>query len=307
MPGGHAMHSFRSFLALTFRREFSSSDRPALIFSTAIVLLSFSAWSPPTDASERVGTIPGEFAVSPTGEATYDMPIQAPASTGGLRPDISLRYRHRGGSGIAGQGWTVGGLSGISRCPQTLAQDGQIRQVQYDANDRFCLDGQRLVVVSGTYGANGAYYRTEIESFRRVRSYGSQGNGPQYFVVEERNGTRHWYGHSWGSSLQDPTSGSYVNWVRRLTRDRFDNEIQYHYTADNTAGEQTLDRIDYTANNGQALSARYRLRFVYQTRPASDQRSGYRYGLLWSRSERLYQVHVEHSPYGTGTFDTVYQ
>ena len=37
----------------------------------------------------------------------------------------------------------------MSRCPRTLAQDGAPAPVQYSTQDRFCLDGQRLVVVNG--------------------------------------------------------------------------------------------------------------------------------------------------------------
>jgi hypothetical protein len=53
-----------------------------------------------------------------------------------------------------------------------LAQDGVRGSINYDANDRFCLDGQRLVAISGTYGADGTEYRTEIESFSKVISRG---------------------------------------------------------------------------------------------------------------------------------------
>jgi hypothetical protein len=39
--------------------------------------------------------------------------------------------------------------------------DGAIGGVNYDGNDRFCLDGQRLVAITRTYGSDGAEYRTE--------------------------------------------------------------------------------------------------------------------------------------------------
>src|SRR5438477_354323 len=60
--------------------------------------------------------------------------------------------------------------------------------VNYDANDRFCIEGQRLVVVSGTYGANGAEYRTEVESYSRIISHGTAGTGPAWFEVRAKSG-----------------------------------------------------------------------------------------------------------------------
>lgn len=51
-------------------------------------------------------------------------------------------------------GWSLQGLSTITRCPRTKRQDGANGQVLFDANDRLCLDGQYLVVVNGSYGAD---------------------------------------------------------------------------------------------------------------------------------------------------------
>jgi hypothetical protein len=76
-------------------------------------------------------------------------------------PNLSLVYHSQSGDGLLGIGWSLSGLSAIYRCPATLLQDGFDGGVNYDANDRFCLDGQRLVAVAGAYGAHGTEYRTE--------------------------------------------------------------------------------------------------------------------------------------------------
>jgi hypothetical protein len=89
---------------------------------------------------------------------------------------------------LAGVGWSLAGLPTVSRCPQTLAQDGAIGHVAFDANDRFCLDGQRLVAISGTYGADGTEYRTEVDGFSKVISRGSAGTGPAWFEVRTKSG-----------------------------------------------------------------------------------------------------------------------
>ena len=86
------------------------------------------------------------FEVSPTGEATYTVPIFAPAGIRNLAPQLAFSYSHRAGAGNAwlGAGWDIAGLTAIARCPKTWAQDGVSVGVQLDATDRFCLDGQQL-------------------------------------------------------------------------------------------------------------------------------------------------------------------
>src|ERR1700679_4219265 len=113
-------------------------------------------------------TTPGQFGVSATGAATYSIPIVVPPGTAGLAPSLSLNYSSQSGNGILGFGWSLGGLPAMTRCPQTIAQDNAHVGVNYNSGDRFCLDGQRLLVINGgTYGADGSEYRTEIESFSR--------------------------------------------------------------------------------------------------------------------------------------------
>ena len=144
-------------------------------------------------ATSPVGATPGQFRVAESGAATY-IPIALPPGTAGMQPALSLNYNSQSGNGLLGVGWSLGGLSAITRCPQTQAQDGVRGSVNYDSNDRFCLEGQRLIVVSGIYGADGAEYRTEIESYSRIVSYGTAGNGPAYFKVWSKSGQVMEYG-----------------------------------------------------------------------------------------------------------------
>ena len=109
--------------------------------------------------------------VSDDGEARYTIPISLPPGTNGLTPVVSLEYHHRNRGGLLGAGFSLGGLSQISRCARTFAQDGVAEPVTRWSEDRFCLDGQRLVVIGGgDYQAPNAEYRTEIESFSRIRA-----------------------------------------------------------------------------------------------------------------------------------------
>lgn len=129
--------------------------------------------------------------VSPSGAANYSIPIQVPAGVNGMTPNFAFSYNSQGGNGQLGMGWGISGLSSITRCPKTIAQDRVKTGITLTNTDRFCLNGQRLVNVSGAYGANGTLYRTEIESFTKIVSYGNTGGGtPLYFMVWTKDGKK---------------------------------------------------------------------------------------------------------------------
>jgi hypothetical protein len=85
-------------------------------------------------------------------------------------------YDSRGEDGLLGPGWSLNGLSSITRCNLTRAQDGYATPVLLDEGDKFCIDGNRLRVTSGSYSIPGATYQTEIETFSRIKSFGEIGN-----------------------------------------------------------------------------------------------------------------------------------
>ena len=147
---------------------------------------------------------PGSFSVSPMGAATYSIPIQVPPGTAGMQPNLSLNYNSQAGQGIAGIGWSLGGLSSITRCHRTIAQDGASSAITLTNADAFCLDGQRLMAVNGAYGAAGTEYRTEIESFSRIISSGTLGDGPYSFNVETKSGQIMNYQPCLSGCLPDP-------------------------------------------------------------------------------------------------------
>src|SRR5262245_13777007 len=101
-----------------------------LRIGTPFVIVGWLIIPSPTNAQQgEYGTIPGAFSVNGfIGEANYSMPIFTPEGPGGIRPHLSLDYRHRGGDGPLGIGWEIGGVSGITRCAHTVAQDTTARE-----------------------------------------------------------------------------------------------------------------------------------------------------------------------------------
>jgi len=195
------------------------------------------------------GAVKGSFSASPSGAATYTIPIDVPPGIAGLQPGLALAYNSQGGNGLLGMGWSLAGLSAITRCPKTYAQDGVKEGVKLDATDRYCLGGQRLVVVNGLpYGASGAEYRTEVESFSRITSYGAAADGPGYFVVETKSGRTIEFGNTADSNVNVTIQSSgqlrTLLWAANKISDTVGNELTISYIEEASIGHHRVSRIE---------------------------------------------------------------
>lgn len=110
------------------------------------------------NTSLPMGTTAGSHSVSLTGAATYQVPILIPPGTAGMEPSVSVAYNSQAGNGLLGYGWNLAGLSAITRIGHTIYHDNKVKGVNFD-DDRFAMDGNRLVVINGEYGgANRVLY-----------------------------------------------------------------------------------------------------------------------------------------------------
>ncbi len=214
-----------------------------------------------------VGNTPGKFQVSPSGAATYSIPIQVPPGINGMQPNLSLNYNSQAPDGLLGLGWSIGGLSVISRCPTTKVQDGFIDGVDFDNNDKYCVDGQRLLVV-GTAPDGGTEYRTAINNFNKIISYGTAGNGPAYFKVWTKSGQIMEYATATDSRIeaQGRNDGAVLFWALSKIEDRNGNYLTVSYAEDNVTGESYPTSINYTGNANQGLVANNQIQFIYKNR-----------------------------------------
>src|ERR1044071_5859481 len=170
--------------------------------------------SPPPDK-----TLPnislGTFKVSNPGAANYTIPLIVPPGTNGMQPNLSLVYSSQTQNGILGMGWSLNGLSVIHRCARTKVQDNVRGGINLDTNDRFCLNGARLMLISTNknYGDDGAEYRTEVDSFVKVISIGqvgAPGSGPLSFTVQTKDGQTQEYGNAIASRTEAPATNPTV-------------------------------------------------------------------------------------------------
>ncbi len=218
-----------------------------------------------TTTNSTVGlSTSGGVTVTSSGAAIYQVPFTLPSGINGGKPSIGLAYNSQSSDGIAGWGWNVTGLSSITRIPSTLFHDGVIDPVDFDSHDRYALDGQRLILKSGTYGASRSVYETENHSNIKVVAYGTStygtNNGPSYFIVYNPDGSRFWYGNGTNNS-------SKLEWSISKMEDTQGNATNYNYTY-HYSGILLIDNITYGAQAGQA--APNSIQFFYKDRKRSD-------------------------------------
>lgn len=242
------------------------------------------------------GKASGEFSVSPSGAATYRIPISVPPGVAGVEPKLALVYNSQVGNGIMGVGWSLDGLSAITRCPKSMATDGVGGAVNFDANDQFCLDGQRLILVSGTHGLSGSEYRTELDGFNKITILEGSALGPKSFVVKMKSGLFAEYGVTADSRIEAvKLAGKSVGWpdgtVHTWAQNRFSdvkgNSVAISYVRDFSGGEYYVSRVDYAATDAKNKNS---IVFLPSATPRLDVTTAYRLGSKYASNYRLGEV-----------------
>ena len=292
---------------LIYSEETRSID---LIFATgfeSIPVASLSSETPfngalPTleTGHESVGATTGSFNVDQTGQASYSIPIFAGVGTAGVSPQVSLQYSSAGGNSHVGVGWSISGVTLITRCRETaeskdVAGTLTPSPITFGTEDKFCLNGERLFVSNGgTYGADGTEYRTEKEQFARITSIGGTGNNPDSFSVERIDGSISFYGDTTDSNITVSHSSPSINgktysWAISRYKDSMDNYIDYSYNKLSNS-EFVLTDIDYTGNASVVpeLLPYNNIHFVYEARV--DEFSSYLGGVEFATTQRLAQI-----------------
>ncbi|WP_433017977.1 polymorphic toxin type 17 domain-containing protein [Kribbella sp. CA-294648] len=244
-----------------------------------------------TAAGEVTDSTRGEFSVSERGSANYSVPLRVVPGRGGFQPGLSLNYSSEAGDGQVGVGFSLGGLSKITRCAKNIGFDARSEGPRFDDDDRFCLDGLRLKAVVGIYGANHTEYRTVPDTQRRVfslRPAGTGAEGPASFTVESPDGVKETFGTD-GSTTYVQVGGNQVavTWSVAQAVNRSGGLIRYNYQSRVGGGseiERWLSSIEY----GGLGKLDRRVVFGYETRP--DPAFGFQYGIRREGLQRLRSV-----------------
>lgn len=233
----------------------------------------------------QVGTIEGNFSVDLVGRANYSMPLYVSPGINGLEPKLSIDYNSGGGNGWLGKGFTLGGLSSITRAGTNLGNSNKHRPLEYTSNDKLYLDGNLLVVTSGNPWANGTEYRTENEIFSKI-IYRTTSTSPTdtigllaHFEVYGKDGLIYIYGGETGKTITEQNAAK-AWWLTKVS-DRFGNYIKYEYGTsvlrDTTSASMQqrfnetflLNRIVYAGNDITGTSPACTINFSYEDRPDS--------------------------------------
>lgn len=91
-----------------------------------------------------VGEIPVQYALSPTGAVTYQIPINIPTDPDGFQPQLSFSYNSQQNESALGYGWNIGGISAISHVGGSIYYDGKTTPLN-TSEDKLMLDGMRLI------------------------------------------------------------------------------------------------------------------------------------------------------------------
>ncbi|HXU01100.1 MAG TPA: SpvB/TcaC N-terminal domain-containing protein, partial [Polyangia bacterium] len=219
------------------------------------------------------GVLAGQLSVSPTGAATYSVPITIPPGISGMAPNLSLVYNSQGGDGLAGQGWDLSGLSVIHRCAKTVVQDGYNRPVHMNGlepdpdnpdpnglnQDGICIDGKRLFQRS----ISPRVYETENKDFSIITRYydnpGLASGKATYFTVVTKKGETRFYGLNTKSRVRFPIEEDDVGsggdeiavWALDRVVDAWGNYYDVEYNggqADFQARGLIVTKISYTGH-----------------------------------------------------------
>ncbi|MFV3130842.1 polymorphic toxin-type HINT domain-containing protein [Niveispirillum sp. KHB5.9] len=249
------------------------------------------------DTPEVAGAVSGSFAVAGSGAATYAVALAVPPGIAGVEPSLSLVYSSHEGNGLMGVGWTLTGLSAITRCPRIQATDKVAGGIGFDGNDRYCLDGERLILISGKEGAPGATYRTERESWIRITvgpgCDGVPSQSPCRFFADTKEGARVEFGTEADARIAATQSGSGASrtiriWAINKITDRNGNYVRIRYASDGSFGYQPTE-IEYTGNqNAPQPAAMRRIRFNYEGR--KDEAEGFTLGYPTRTRVRLHEI-----------------
>ena len=222
------------------------------------------------------GNLPYSAGVTKGGDAYVTVPIEPAPGVNGLAPRLAINYgggreRQRSAESLPGDtlgyGWNLSGFPTVRRC---VKHQTGTAAVQMNNNDSLCLDGEPLVLKSGTHFAENAEYRTVRESYRKIVLKGS--GADIWLEVTGPDGTVSEYGRTAdsrlrnveyldvdGAALEPVFTGPFL-WSVNKQPGAFGNTIIYAYHEDEVAGARYPREIRYGDDGDARLLFEYVIR-----------------------------------------------
>ena len=212
------------------------------------------------NTSYPVGAIPGTIDVSPAGAAAYTIPIEVVPGTQGMQPNLSIVYNSMSGMGLLGMKWNLSGISAITRCGQNNYYDNNITAIQFNGNDQFKLDGDRLIMISAQPKLK---YASEIENFARIIPEANL----SCFTSFADDGSIIRYGSSNNSKQLMGTGNQTLTWLVDTITDFNGNNMTFLYWKPLMDEEVLISEIHYTGNLKNSMQPYAKVSFEYTNLP----------------------------------------
>jgi len=206
----------------------------------------------------NVGEIPINHNISPTGATIYQVPVNVIPGRNGLQPNLAIIYNSQSGDGMLGVGWSLSGLSAITRGNFSVYYDGKTEVMNTSLNTPFLLDGNRLIKTHHLGHEN--HYITEQGNIKVIGVIGI--NQVKYFKVFYPNGSIAVFGNE-----NAAVNADYSYPITKLT-DSYGNEMIFNYTQ--YGGHNHINHIDYGANTTAGFEHFARVKFNYKSRTDSN-------------------------------------
>ncbi|WPP58349.1 SpvB/TcaC N-terminal domain-containing protein [Acinetobacter pittii] len=223
---------------------------------------------------ELAETLNGKTSVSPVGVLNHNIPLNIPPSLNGFVPPLSLNYSGESPDGILGFGWSVGGISAVSRCDnisdktdiyQTVDDSLFIEAINYGTTNPpntsifnqscFSLDGKKLIKISpDTAAAASTEFRFEDDDFSKITLELESGKANiKKFIVKTKDGITKEYATPLKFNHKDLVTGQYetaeniTDWALTTVKDNNGNYWTVEYD-DLKKGFLYPKSIKYTGN-----------------------------------------------------------
>ena len=200
------------------------------------------------------------------GAFKYSYPIKIPEGTHGVAPRLSLDYNSMAQNGMLGMGFALSGLS-------TIERDASY-PINFNANDHYVLDGQKLYVKAADSIFPYVTYHTERESFDLITAYSSgttvttdPNTTTSYWLVRKKDGSKWYYGNTDDSRIDAVGKGGIPRlWALSKVEDSLGNYYTITYLEDTVGGDYYPSQIIYTKGAvTQNYSAYKSIGFSYES------------------------------------------
>ena len=164
-----------------------------------------------------------------------------------------------------------------------MDKDGTRQEIQLSYEDNYSFNGQKLILVSGDYGKDGAIYTTEKYSNIKIKSIGTNSNWkcPNYWEVTFEDGSQAWYGSI--ANSKNPIEYNITKW-----KDAQGNYISYNYIQfDNVS---SISSIQWGGNENLNKNHFNEIIFNYDAREFKE--SSYIAGVLFIQHHILSDIIV---------------